>query len=252
MNAPSVLRNVPLPTTFPKLGIEQRGEPKLLHPSRSSHPSPALVRNDVRLIGLCGKMHSGKSTIADTLSEERYWEVRYFAGPVKQIAAKMTNTLWGEVSRNIGLVWGDMHAWDLERDKDRFRPLFQFVGSYGRHAFGEDIWIRMFESLYSRGGEFPEPLVVADVRYPNEAAFLLGHGFDVYVVNRDEKQRKASVVSSFENKHGRPIKKKELKSILSHESETGVDDILDQGLYTDIIRNNQDVNYLQTVARSLA
>ena len=214
---------------------------------------PLLVRGDKNLIGLCGKMHSGKSTIADTLAQERDWRVRYFAGPVKHIAALMTNAMWAEVGRNIGLVWSDLSQADLDRDKDRFRPLFQFVGAYGRHAFGEDIWILIFDALYSKGGDFGgQNMVVADVRYPNEAEYLLEHGFDVYLVKRPKKHRKASVRESFLERTGDVPTKKELKSILSHESETGVDDIEESGLYTDIIHNSAGVNELQAVARSLA
>jgi len=151
----------------------------------------------------------------------------------------------------IGVKAAELAVFDLNADKDRFRTLFQFVGSYGRHAFGEDVWIKVFEAKYRRTGGYQSQTVVADVRYPNEARYLMDQGFDVYLVKRTEKDRVASVIESFTESQGRHPKKKELKSILTHESETGVDDIEEQGLYSSIIVNDRGIDHLQTLARGL-
>ncbi len=215
--------------------------------------APRLKRFGI--IGLVGKMHSGKTTIADTLDRERDWTVRYFAEPVKQLAAAMTNEMAFRVAAMIGVKAQELDVIHLNMDKSRFRPLFQFVGSYGRHAFGDDVWIKVFEAKYRRPTGhpgYPSQTVVADVRYPNEAKYLMDQGFDIYLVKRTEKDRVASVIESFTEDQGRHPKKKELKSILKHESEAGVDDIEAQGLYSSIIINDRDIDHLQTVARGLS
>jgi hypothetical protein len=242
--------------------IEQRGDALSQYVQGKPYTSIEEVRlaedaprpKHFGIIGLIGKMHSGKTTIADTLDHERDWVVRYFAEPVKQLSAAMVNEMAFRVAAMIGVRANDLGALDLNADKTRFRPLFQFVGSYGRHVFGEDVWIKVFESRYRRQTGhpgYPSQMVVADVRYPNEAKYLLDQGFDLYLVKRPEKARIQSVKEDFLANRGRLPKKKELKSILNHESEKGVDDIESQGLYTAIIDNAANISDLQAVARGL-
>ena len=197
-------------------------------------------------------MHAGKTTVSDVLTNERKYQQAKFAGPVKTISAEMVNTLWAEVARVVGMTWDKQTAADLEQSKDAFRTLFQFVGEYGRTAFGENVWVDIFRNQYAdKNGEFQGPLVVDDVRYPNEARFLLDNGFRLVLITRPEESRVQSVLRSFVIKHGRNPKKKELKEILKHGSETGVDDIQQQRLFTSEITNNGGLTALQALARGL-
>lgn len=172
-------------------------------------------------IGICGQLHAGKSTLAKYLIERGY-EHRAFAGPVKEFAVTTLNNIWYDKAQEIGSEygWDPITLEDIDDDKARYRPLLQFIGEYGRREFGEDVWIDIF-----RQKDLPKKVVVDDVRHHNEVEWLKENGFYVVRVNRPEDDRVASIKKSFESSHNRPMKKKDLKSMMSHESEIHVPDL---------------------------
>jgi hypothetical protein len=176
----------------------------------------------VNRIAITGTMHSGKTTLANILVGRHEFNKQTFAGPVKDMAASVLNTLWVEKAKLLGhpSPWSDLTVEDLEKDKSLFRPLYQFIGAYGRQTFGEDFWVRSYRHRYEDREQ--EKVVCDDMRYLNEAEALRNRGYTLVRIIRPNKDRIASIKSDFKHRTGRKMKKSELKAILSHESEEEV------------------------------
>lgn len=101
------------------------------------------------IIGLIGYAGAGKDTAAEALIE-RGFERRAFADPLKAVA------------RDIG--------WDGVKN-DYGRRLLQNLGASCRHHLGAWVWIEA--ALHDSEGK---DLVITDVRYRNEAEFILASG----------------------------------------------------------------------------
>lgn len=126
------------------------------------------------LVGLAGYASSGKDAAAQCLVH-RGWRQDAFAATLKEMALDSdpciylrTNELW---SLN-GLVSG--LGWDEAKKHQDVRRYLQNLGTATRKHLGGDVWIR---ALHQRclGAGWP-PTVVTDVRFPNEAHWLLETG----------------------------------------------------------------------------
>jgi hypothetical protein len=124
----------------------------------------------MRLVGLVGPKRSGKSTAADVLVRERGFVSIGFADALKDLALRVNPTiadtegLYGgplvELERGIG--------WDMAKDcYPEVRRFLQELGTGVRVVnprFWIDAWTRRWRQL-----DFPELVVVPDVRFVNEA-----------------------------------------------------------------------------------
>lgn len=127
------------------------------------------------LIGLCGAAGCGKTTVAEGLRDRYGYRVLSFADP-----------LYDAVSAITGVP--------VERLKDRAvkeaelpgigkspRFLLQTLGTdWGRAIVDEDIWVKAAMARVS--GD--ENVVIADVRFDNEADAIRGRGGVVFYVVR--------------------------------------------------------------------
>lgn len=140
--------------------------------------TPAL--DDHAIIAFSGEKGAGKSTTARELGEQHHLEVTAFGNRVKDVV---------EVAFDIERRW-------LERPhkKEQVHPdwgitsrrMMQQVGQAFRERFGRDFWIRRHEKhLRDRGLiEANRPVIVDDVRYPNEAEWVRDVGGVVVGVDR--------------------------------------------------------------------
>lgn len=109
------------------------------------------------VIGITGRMHVGKSTLADAvcvacspaLRQEPC--VRAFADKVKEIARAM--------------------GWNGVKD-DKGRRLLQLIGTEcGRECIHPDIWVRLWRAALPMASVGTTQVVIADdIRFPNEVA----------------------------------------------------------------------------------
>lgn len=120
------------------------------------------------LIGLIGKKRAGKDSVAATLVGE-FGFVRYaFADPLKATMLALDPYLaeWeGHPVRLSTLI--EEHGW--ERVKDEYpeaRRLLQAHGVAIRDHVDVDVWLR---ATMRRVEAETRPVVVTDVRFPNEA-----------------------------------------------------------------------------------
>ena len=131
------------------------------------------MRNDIVIVGLCGRAGSGKTSVANHLVRDRGFKRLSFAEPLKRMAMD----IWGFSHEQ---VFGDATVketidprWDITP-----REAMQKLGQAARDHLSETIWI---ESALNRI-EAPGFYVIEDVRYRNEAAALhgIGHVFRLH------------------------------------------------------------------------
>ena len=110
-------------------------------------------------IAICGKMASGKTTLADYLCKNYEFTKFSLAGPVKSLSRFL---------------------FDIPQD-EKNREIFQRVGDGARNHLFDDIWIQTLDqqvSLYEKNNKGAH-IVVDDVRYENEALYLSHNGWKI-------------------------------------------------------------------------
>ena len=108
-------------------------------------------------IAICGKMASGKTTMADWLVNQHGFKKASLAGKVKEIAR------------------------DLFQMKEKDRPLLQKIGMKMREV-RPSVWIDYIIDV----GDRYEDIVIDDVRFVNEAKALHEAGWIVIRLNIDD------------------------------------------------------------------
>lgn len=132
------------------------------------------------LIGLSGYARSGKDTMAELLCLNYDFNRISFADPMRDAMYKLNPYVDG-VIRLADLV--DDHGWDVAKSKDEARRLLQVFGTeVGREMFGGNFWIdQAFKQIDPAAN-----VVIADVRFPNEADAIKARGGQVVRVNRKD------------------------------------------------------------------
>lgn len=137
------------------------------------------------LIGLTGRIGSGKSTVAEHLVKEHGFTELTFAGPLKEIGVVFGFThdeLYGtqEQKATPNAYWGVSGREFLQK----------FGTEIGRQTLPtlipemNDVWIRLLETKLDKH----EHIVVSDVRFPNEADIIKKHGGLIVNISRCERE----------------------------------------------------------------
>lgn len=125
------------------------------------------------LLGLCGAAGAGKSTVAAYLEEQFAFAQIALADPI----VDMIGALFAAA--------GVDGAWMVERAlKEQpttlgvsYRRLAQTLGTdWGRQIVAPDLWLRVAAARLASPALQHEHVVVSDVRFPNEAAWLTARG----------------------------------------------------------------------------
>lgn len=166
----------------------------------------------VCLVGVTGIARAGKDTLADCLTHTAHDKKVSLAAPLKLGVAAMLD---------IPLVWtnsDDIKEQQLPGFDFTLRRAMQTLGTEWGRALNENLWVDIANKKYRQHVEQMRALkitdslfVVPDVRFDNEADWILSNGGEVIRVVRD-----------VEN----PVE--------SHASESGVSD----NLVSQIIHNN--------------
>lgn len=115
------------------------------------------------VIGLSGQAGVGKDTVADYLAREHGFCKVAFADPLKDATAALFGWARADLDDAAFKQRVDAH-WGLSP-----RTALQRLGTEGvRAQFGADFWIKALEQRHLQHSG-PQRLVVADVRFPNEA-----------------------------------------------------------------------------------
>jgi len=130
------------------------------------------------LIGLTGRAGVGKDTIADYLVAEYHFAKYAFAQPIK------------DMLRVLGVDA------DAREGKEQPHPIYgasprrmaQTLGTeWGRRLIHRDIWLNAAARFVAQHHSDPEidGIVLSDVRFENEAAWVRAQGGEVWHVTRE-------------------------------------------------------------------
>lgn len=173
------------------------------------------------IIGISGKIYSGKDTFAEILQKElciknKFFDLRSFAYKLKKTGSYLTNT--------------PEEWWFSQEGKQKYLPewsmtIGEFQQKLGTEACRDNLhkhtWVLALMSDY----QFYSNWIVTDVRFPNEAEAI--------------KERKGVLIRI----NGDPTgKRKESKRNLNHESETALDDYK---RFDYVIENNSTLEHLR-------
>jgi hypothetical protein len=123
----------------------------------------------VIIIGIAGKTHSGKSSLAMKLNHSYGWPIASFAEGVRAELASAWFKGSGLTKRYT--KWAEL---EVREGKGAVRNLLQAWGHGRRVLTNESHWVDMlFKTLE---GVDDEVIVIDDVRYPNEIQAILDRG----------------------------------------------------------------------------
>lgn len=127
------------------------------------------------LIGLRGAMGSGKDTVGRRLVQE-YGFVRFaFADQLKELCAHAVHK--SEIGWN-GTDWTGSKTM-------LGRQILQGIGHGAREVFGPGVWVEALDRAYqARRFYIGDRVVVTDVRYPNEIAWVKDRGGVIVLIRR--------------------------------------------------------------------
>lgn len=156
------------------------------------------------VIGVTGYARHGKGEVAKVLVEEHGYTEMQFSGQLKAMALKLNPYVLVEesgedfylrLSRLIEMAGG---SWDTVKRHSEVRRILQVLGTECvRDMIGRDSWVRALEVRLEDDGyvmghgtdttwlEFLKPIVVSDVRFPNEAKWIQDYG-KLILVKRPE------------------------------------------------------------------
>jgi hypothetical protein len=138
--------------------------------------------NKPLLIGLTGYAGSGKDTVREILEERHEIDGIAFADPIRDMLSALFDSI------------GVDNEWMTDRDRKEvpipeigasYRTLAQQLGTEWGRAINPDLWLKiaaakiaMYTKHDSRG------VVISDVRFPNEAAWVKAQGGVIWRIIR--------------------------------------------------------------------
>lgn len=141
------------------------------------------------LIGILGRINSGKGTVADELVNTYGFRQDSFAASLKDITAVLFNwdrtMLEGNTpeSRAARDVVDEFWAEKLNMPTFTPRLALQLLGTdVFRNHFHQDIWVLSVMARYKEG----ENVVISDARFPNEVQIIRDLGGRIIQVDRGE------------------------------------------------------------------
>ena len=140
------------------------------------------------LIGLTGRKRAGKTTVTRWLVNQYGLMEVSFAAPLYRGLATM-----------IGVDIGELQAEDRKEAPIEWlgkspRQMLQTLGTeWGRGMVHDEIWIRVAARAIKRArGAGCVGVVVSDVRFDNEAEFIVQQGGTLWTIQRPQKPTLAS------------------------------------------------------------
>lgn len=129
------------------------------------------------LIGLLGRKRAGKDSFAARLVEAHGFERFAFADPLKETMLDLNPWLEptpypGNLAPTRSIRLADYVAacgWELAKENPEVRRLLQAHGVAIRTHVDSEVWVNATMSKVALARTHPDPVVIADVRFPNEA-----------------------------------------------------------------------------------
>lgn len=134
------------------------------------------------LIGLTGYAGSGKDTVRNILEERHEFDGIAFADPIRDMLRALLDTT------------GIPEKWLTERElKEKeipelglsYRQMAQALGTEWGRALKESLWLDIAAAKIALYRQYDSPgVVISDVRFPNEAAWVRAQGGKVWTILR--------------------------------------------------------------------
>lgn len=132
------------------------------------------------VVGLIGRKRAGKDTLAARLVQEHGFTRVAFADPLKAILWDMNPVVRGDMARLQWVV--QREGWEAAKGLTEVRRLLQTLGVSVRDRIGPATWVSTaMTQVLTAGG----PVVITDVRFPNEAAQITAAGGVLVRIVRD-------------------------------------------------------------------
>jgi len=135
------------------------------------------------LIGISGRKRSGKDTFAARLTGVHGYTRVAFADPLRAMALALdplVRTTSGHTVRLAELA--AFEGWERAKNHAEVRRTLQRLGTEaGRAVLGDTIWI---DTAMQHVDQVNGPVVITDVRYPNEADAIRAAGGIVLRIDR--------------------------------------------------------------------
>jgi hypothetical protein len=142
-------------------------------------------------IGLIGKKRSGKDTAALHLVHIRAYTRLAFADPLKEMALSLDPLIptgidsHGRIYTRLSRLIADV-GWEYAKDHyAEIRRILQRTGHTVRE-YDKDFWLRPMRQKLNNAERWNVPVIITDVRYPNEAEMLRQRGFRLVRIVRPE------------------------------------------------------------------
>ena len=157
-----------------------------------------MIKNDVKLIGICGAARSGKDTVANLISkvivdtrnetlQDHVIAIESFAAPIKSMVAMLLDFFgYGSIMNPTQLapyLDGDKKEEVLDKIGVSTRYLMQTLGTeWGRKHVNDDLWLNSMEERIHHYGEAVKHghkgafIIIPDVRFDNEAEMIKRNG----------------------------------------------------------------------------
>lgn len=174
-------------------------------------------------VGIIGPMMSGKTSTANFLTQYGAFEKVALADELKMDVIDMLNYIVHKVSDRFpqdtffrGIDW---HT--IEDNKTIFRPLLQFYGTdfWRDFMIMPEVWLERLSFYLTLPQNENVNFVTDDVRFPNEGKYLKNKlGYTIVKLIRPPEIRMALLRDRYPDP-------KVLESVMSHPSETQVDNI---------------------------
>lgn len=142
--------------------------------------------NKYIIIGLSGKMYSGKDTVATLIQEicpTMNWKTKSFARLLKEIVALLTSTT---IDNNLTTEGKQIIPKGF---KDSLGTLQQKVGVALREHVDENVWVNVVLSQIGYSGD---KIIITDVRFPNEHEAIKKKGGYIIRLNGDPSGKRSS------------------------------------------------------------
>lgn len=180
--------------------------------------------DNVEIIGVSGKLGSGKNYITENIL-------------VNLLKPKRTVMLAFADHLKIEVIAKDNVSYErvfIKKDTESRLKLQRRGTEEGRNVYGEDIWINTIAQwmrvFVERG---IERIIILDVRFKNEADFIKSIGGTLIRVNADDRTKQKYIEETNNNLI-------EIEKIKKHPSETDLDDYTKFNFYIDNSISNED------------
>lgn len=135
-----------------------------------------------RLIGLTGYAGTGKDTVRQILEDQYDLDGMAFADPIREMLSVLLASVGAD---EIWMTARHLKERDIPQLGMSYRKLAQTLGTEWARALDPDFWVRIAAAKVELCAHYNQAgVVISDVRFPNEAAWIKSRGGVIWRVIR--------------------------------------------------------------------